>query len=363
MFEISITHQQGNFKLDVSLQGAKSGVTALYGPSGAGKTSVVNMVAGLVRPDAGRIAINGRCLFDSTRRIDLPPEKRRVGYVFQDGRLLPHLSVRSNLTYGMNRTPLARRFVQFDQVVEILGIRRLLDRRPARLSGGEKQRVAIGRALLTSPAMLLMDEPLASLDAARKAEVLPFIIRLGREFAVPILYVSHALDEIVNLATRMVMMQEGCVLADGDLEDLLSRSDLQSRFGWGESGSVISTVVDDPEDPSGLTRLRFGGHILKAPRMDAARGESVRVRIPARHVAIALESPVRTSFQNIFPGEIREIADQGAPFVDVRLDIGRPLWSRITRQSFLDLNLRSGQSVFALIKSVAVSQGASAEYR
>ena len=229
--EISLTHKQGNFSIDASFQGAESGVTALFGPSGAGKTSVINMVAGLMRPDTGRISINGLCLFDSALHIDLPPEKRRLGYVFQDGRLLPHLSVGSNLTYGMHRTPVSRRFVKFDQVVDLLGIGHLLQRRPAKLSGGEKQRVAIGRALLTSPAMLLMDEPLASLDTARKDEVLPFIIRLGREFAIPILYVSHATYEIINLATRLVMMENGRVLADGDLEDLLSRPDLRTRFG------------------------------------------------------------------------------------------------------------------------------------
>jgi molybdate transport system ATP-binding protein len=361
--EIRLKHQQGNFRLDAAFQGAESGVTALYGPSGAGKTSIVNMVAGLLKPDIGRIAVNGLCLFDSVKHIDLPPEKRRIGYVFQDGRLLPHLSVRSNLTYGMRRTPVDRRFIKFDAVVDLLGIAHLLQRRPSRLSGGEKQRVAIGRALLTSPAMLLMDEPLASLDAARKAEVLPFIMRLGREFAIPILYVSHALDEILNLATRMVMIQEGRVLADGDLDDLLSRSDLQPHFGRTETESVISTVVDDPQDAFGLTRLRFGDRILKVLRIEAAKGEPVRVRIPARHVAIALEPPGQTSFQNIFPGEIREILDHGGPFVDVRLNIGRSLWARITRQSLLELNLRPGQPVFALIKSVALSLGPSNECR
>ncbi len=355
--EVSITHKQGNFSIDANFQGAESGVTALYGPSGAGKTSVVNMVAGLMRPDAGRIVINGLCLFDSIRRIDLPPEKRRLGYVFQDGRLMPHLSVRSNLTYGMNRTPVSRRFVKFDQVVGLLGIGHLLQRRPARLSGGEKQRVAIGRALLASPAMLLMDEPLASLDTARKAEVLPFIIRLGREFAIPILYVSHAMDEILNLATRLVMMDEGRVLADGDLEDLLSRPDLQDRFGQDESGAVISTVVDNPEDAFGLTRLRFGDRTLKVRRIQADRGDRVRVRIPARHVAIAKEAPDSSSFQNMFPGEIQEIRDHGTAFVDVGVNVGRLLWARITRQSCLDLNLKPGQAVFALIKSVNISPG------
>ena len=361
--EISIKHRQGNFILDAAFQGAESGVTALYGPSGAGKTSIVNMVAGLQRPDAGRIAINGLCLFDSAGHIDLPPEKRRIGYVFQDGRLFPHLSVHSNLTYGMHRTPAGRRFVKLDPVVDLLGIGHLLHRRPSRLSGGEKQRVAIGRALLTSPAMLLMDEPLAALDAARKAEVLPFIKRLGREFAIPILYVSHALDELLNLAARMVMIKKGHVLADGDLEDLLSRSDLRPYFGPAESESIIPTLVDDPEDAYGLTCLRFGDRILKVLPIDAARGEPVRVRISARHVAIALEPPAHTSFLNIFPGEIREIVDHGGPFVEVRTDIGRSLWARITRQSLLELNLKPGQSVFALIKSVAVSSGPSSECR
>jgi molybdate transport system ATP-binding protein len=359
--EVHVIRKQGHFNIFARFQGASSGVTALYGPSGAGKTSVVNMVAGLMRPDAGRIAINGLCLFDSARRVDLPPEKRRIGYVFQDGRLLPHLSVRSNLTYGMKLTPTGRRFVKFDPVVELLGIGHLLHRRPARLSGGEKQRVAIGRALLTSPAMLLMDEPLASLDSARKAEVLPFITRLCREFAIPILYVSHALDEILNLATHMVIMEEGRVLAAGDLEALLARPEMQTRFGREESGAVIPTVVEEPEDAFGLTWLRFGDHILKVLRLQALRGEPMRVRIPARQVAIALEPPSRTSFQNILPAEIREIVDQEAPFVDVRLDLGTSLWARITRHSFQELNLKVGQSVFALIKSVAVSHASTTD--
>jgi molybdate transport system ATP-binding protein len=214
--EIDVRRKQGDFSLDVAFLGAATGVTALYGPSGAGKTTVVQMVAGLARPDDGRIAINGLCLFDSARGIDRPPEERRIGYVFQDGRLFPHLSVHANLTYGMQRTPAARRFVTFDAVVALLGIDHLLQRRPAKLSGGEKQRVAIGRALLTSPALLLMDEPLASLDAARKAEVLPFIQRLGSEFAIPILYVSHALDEITQLAARLVVLCDGRV---GEISD------------------------------------------------------------------------------------------------------------------------------------------------
>lgn len=356
--EISVTRRQGDFLVDVAFSGAESGVTALYGPSGAGKTSLINMVAGLMRPDAGRIAVNGLCLFDSVRRVNLPPERRRIGYVFQDGRLLPHLSVRANLVYGMRLTPKNLRFVELDAVVELLGIAHLLDRRPAKLSGGEKQRVAIGRALLTSPAMLLMDEPLASLDASRKAEVLPFITQLSRRYAIPILYVSHAMDEIIQLADHLVILDKGSVAASGELEQLLATPGLQAHLGKEDYGSVIRTVVDEPEDAAGLTRLRFNDSFLIVPPMSAPRGAPIRARIAARHVAVARNAPAATSFQNIFPGTVDQIIDRGDAFVDVRLDIGSMLWARITRRSHLDLDLKTGQRVFALVKSVAVSLGA-----
>lgn len=359
--EINVTRRQGGFLVNAAFTGAESGVTALFGPSGAGKTSIINMVAGLMRPDAGRIAVNGMCLFDSNQRIDLPPERRRIGYVFQDGRLFPHLSVRSNLTYGMALTPESHRYVTFDAVVDLLGIAHLLDRRPAKLSGGEKQRVAIGRALLTSPAMLLMDEPLAALDAPRKAEVLPFIMRLSREFATPILYVSHSMDEILNMADWLVIMEMGRVAASGELESLLADPELQAHFSQDEYGSVISTVVDKSLDASGLTRLRFDDHYLSVPPITAPEGAPIRVRISARHVAIALKAPVQTSFQNTYSGKVDRIIDRGEALVDVRVDIGRLLWARITRQSCLELGLTIGQTVFVLVKSVAVSFGAAGE--
>ncbi|MDD2390697.1 MAG: molybdenum ABC transporter ATP-binding protein [Desulfobacterales bacterium] len=361
LLEINVKRKQGNFVIDAAFKGAGSGITALFGPSGAGKTSVVNMVAGLLRPDSGQITINGCCLLDSAKHINLPPERRRIGYVFQDGRLLPHLSVRSNLTYGMRLVRPDQRFVKFDPVVDLLGISHLLDRRPARLSGGEKQRVAIGRALLTSPTLLLMDEPLASLDAARKAEVLPFIIRLARKFSIPVLYVSHAMDEILNLADHMVLMDAGRVLASDCIEKLLSRTDFQSHLGQAQNVNVIPTVVDVPRDNFGLTHLRFGGGILRVRHFQAPRGAMVRVGIPASHVAIALESPCQTSFQNIFPGKIREIFDDGASFINVRMDIGSTICARITRQSCQHLCLKPDLPVYALIKSVSVSLGISPE--
>lgn len=208
---IKVARIQGEFTVDVRFDGEERGVTALYGPSGSGKTSVVNMVAGLARPDSGTIVVGGRCLFDSETRVNLPPEQRRVGYVFQDGRLFPHLSVRSNLTYGMKLVPDGQRRILLDQVVELLGIGHLLGRRPRNLSGGEKQRVAIGRALLITPSVLLMDEPLAALDQARKEELLPYIRTAVKEFGIPVQYVSHALPEIRELTNAIVYLNRGCV--------------------------------------------------------------------------------------------------------------------------------------------------------
>jgi molybdate transport system ATP-binding protein len=225
VLEVSLRKSQGNFFVDAAFVTNGAGVTALFGRSGSGKTSVINMVAGLTRPDAGKVTVDGKTCFDSQKGIDISPDKRRFGYIFQDGRLFPHLSVKSNLTYGMNLVPSNERYVEFGQVVELLGISRLLHRRPAKLSGGEKQRVAIGRALLMSPRLLLMDEPLASLDEERKTEVLPFIAKLPKEFSIPILYVSHSVEEIRALAVMVVVMDRGRTVAVKKAEELLSVSD------------------------------------------------------------------------------------------------------------------------------------------
>jgi len=218
--KVEIQHQQGDFRLDVSFHGATRGITALYGPSGAGKSTVIQIVAGLVRPSSGHISLNGVCLFCSQDKINLPPEKRRIGYIFQDARLLPHLSVLSNLNYGRRLVPAAAHFIEFDPVIELLGIGHLLRRRPADLSGGEKQRVAIGRALLMSPSVLLMDEPLNSLDTLRKQELLPFIRQVSDVFNIPILYVSHSPEEIRALADDIVVMQAGRVVNFGQADQV-----------------------------------------------------------------------------------------------------------------------------------------------
>lgn len=223
MLDIRVAKRQGSFQVDADFKTKNTGITALFGPSGAGKTSVINMVAGLIRPDTGRIVIQDRVIFDSDRGIDLPPEKRSIGYIFQDGRLFPHLTVRGNLTYGMKLTPPNQRCIALDQVVDLLGIQHLFDRRPAKLSGGEKQRVAIGRALLTSPRLLLMDEPLSSIDDGRKEDLMPFIAEMPRAFCIPILYVTHSIDEIERLADNLVLMADGKSIATGDAPEMVNR--------------------------------------------------------------------------------------------------------------------------------------------
>lgn len=244
MLKINVKKQQGSFSVQVKFTVDCTGVTALFGPSGSGKTSIINMVAGLTRPDEGHVIVNGRTLFDSEKRIDIPPEKRGFGYVFQDGRIFPHMSVLSNLTFGMKLVPRNRRTVSFDEVVELLGIDGLLGRRVANLSGGEKQRVAIGRALLTSPSLLLMDEPLASLDAARKAEVLPFVERLSGQLSIPILYVSHSLNEILNLANTIVLMDAGTVRSVGPVEEIVNQPQFTALNHVDKYGAISTLTAN-----------------------------------------------------------------------------------------------------------------------
>lgn len=231
MIDINIKKQYGNFNIEIKYNCNEIGITALLGRSGAGKSSVINMMAGLSRPDSGHIIIDNRCVFDSCSNIDIAPDKRRFGYVFQDGRLFPHLSVMSNLTYGMKLIPEAERYINLDRVIELLDLSSLLDRRPAKLSGGEKQRVAMGRALLTSPFLLLMDEPLASLDEARKNEVLPFIKKLSAKLSIPVCYVSHSMDEILSIAEKILVLSCGKLTAAGNTREVLSLGNFNEITG------------------------------------------------------------------------------------------------------------------------------------
>ena len=355
MLELTARKQLGSFAIDAALTCETDGIVALFGRSGTGKTSLINMLAGLIRPDAGRIAVNGRVLFDSEAGIDLPPDRRRLGYVFQEGRLFPHLSVRGNLTYGLKRAAPAERRIGLDQVVPLLGLERLIERRPRELSGGEKQRVALGRALLANPRLLLMDEPLASLDQPRKDEVLPFIERLRDELAIPIVYVSHSMQEIVRLADTLVLVSDGRIVEAGPLDAMTSRLDLRPLTGRYEAGAVVVARVERHDDRFGLTDLGFPGGTLTVSRLALSRGSEIRLRIRARDVALAVEPPQGTSILNMLPAVVRDIGDEAGPQVDVLLDVGgATLWARITARSLHALGLAEGSAVYALIKSVAI---------
>jgi molybdate transport system ATP-binding protein len=351
--EVELAARRGRFSLDASFS-AGPGVTALFGRSGAGKTTIVSMVAGLARPDAGRIVLNGRTLLDTRAGIDVRPGQRRVGFVFQEARLFPHLSVRSNLLYarwaGRRRSTTA-----LPTVTELLGIEHLLDRRPATLSGGEAQRVAIGRALMAGPELLLMDEPLSQLDGARRAEILPFLERLAHEGGVPILYVSHAVDEVARLANAMVVISDGRAIASGPIEDVFGRIDLGPATGRYEAGALLTLTVVAHEPEFALTRLSAGGDEFAVPAVARGVGETVRVRVRARDVAIALEPPRASSIRNAIRAEVAAVESEEGFYAEVLLRVcGQHLRARISRKSAAELGLEPGQHVYALIKSVAV---------
>jgi molybdate transport system ATP-binding protein len=355
MIDIRISRRLPGFVLDAAFA-SDSGITALFGRSGSGKTTVVNAIAGLVRPDDGVISVNGVCLFDSARGINVPVPQRRVGYVFQDGRLFPHLTVRANLRYGYELAARHERPIEFDKVVALLGLEALLERRPANLSGGEKQRVAIGRALLASPRLLLMDEPLAALDHARKSEVLHYIARLHREISVPIVYVSHSVEEVVQLAETVVLMADGRVVASGPVAQVMGRADLRARGAGFEGGTVIEARVSARDDAYDLATLDFDGGELKVPGVTAAVGEALRVRIRARDIAIALTAPADISVLNILHGEVVEVQGGGDARAVVRVRVGATvLTSRITRYSAERLKLAAGTPVCVLIKAISLN--------
>jgi molybdate transport system ATP-binding protein len=356
MLTVSARHRLGAFRLALDFSLPSQGIAALFGRSGAGKTSAVNFLAGLLQPESGYIRIDDSVLFDSAKRISVPPERRRLGYVFQEGRLFPHLSVRDNLLFGHRRAPAAERHIGLDEVVGLLDIAPLLARRPRHLSGGEKQRVAIGRALLANPKLLLMDEPLASLDAERKAEIVPFIERLRDSFRIPIVYVSHDLGEILRLADRVVLMRDGAAAFVGGVEELMGRIDMADALGADAEAALAARVVDHDER-FGLTRLVASGAEFRVRRMALAPGAPVRLRIRARDVAVALGPPAGISILNVLPADVAEIHDRG-PQCLLKLSIGgappATIWAGITARSRHDLHLAPGNRVHALIKAIAV---------
>ncbi len=345
------------FHLNVRLDVPMSGITAIFGPSGSGKTTLLRCLAGLERAPDGLMQFGNDVWQDEQRGLCLPLYKRPIGYVFQEPRLFPHYNVRANLLYGYKRIPVEERRIALEQVVEILGIGHLLERRIHKLSGGEQQRVAIGRALLTSPKLLLLDEPLASLDIQRKQELLPFIRRLHEELRIPVVYVSHAITEILQLADRVVLLKEGQVIAAGALNEMFTSLQFRGHFGAHRIGAILDARVATHEEQYGLTRLEFKGRSLFVPFQSAAVGHVVRVHILSSDVSLVVGlTDWPTSVLNILEATIVEIREMGQTSVDVLLDIGAPLVASITRKSLVTLGLKPGDRVFAHVKAVALNE-------
>ena len=343
------------FRLDVDLRLPGRGVTALFGPSGSGTTTCLRCVAGLERAGHGRLEVNGECWQNSARGLFVPPHRRALGYVFQEANLFAHLSVRANLEFGLKRVVAAERRVAWDQAIELLGIGHLLERMPDRLSGGERQRVGIARALLTSPRLLLMDEPLAALDLKRKNEILPYLERLHDELDIPVLYVSHSPDEVARLADHVVLLDQGRVVAAGGLRETLARLDLPTALD-DDAGVVVESQVAGHDDSYHLTRLAFpGGEVLVAQRPEAI-GQRLRFRVHARDVSLALERAEGSSITNLLPARVEALAAADTPaHMLVRLDAGgTPILARITRRSVDQLGIVPGLPVWAQIKAVAL---------
>lgn len=354
-FEIALRHTQGSFGLDVNFSGP-AGITVLFGRSGSGKSTIVRSVAGLVRPDTGRIQVRERVLLDTARSVDLPAHKRRVGYVFQEGLLFPHLNVRNNLLYGQRFAPRGAKLEDFDHIVELLGIEALLERSPSDLSGGEKQRVAIGRALLAGPDVLLADEPLSALDEPRKAEILPYFERMRDELNVPILYVSHSPEEVARLATHVVVLDDGKVIREGSAETVLADPAVTPVGVRGAGALVRASVVRHHDD--GLTELCAGGVTLFVPEVSAATGAELRLRVAAHDVVIAISQPRDLSALNIVPAEVVSVRSGHGPAVVLTLatPLGT-LLARITKRSLTALGLKPGTECHAVIKSMSIARG------
>ena len=345
---------RGEFVLDVDLEMAGQGITAVFGPSGSGKTTLLRLIAGLDRAP-GHLEVNGEIWQDDAARLFVPTHKRALGYVFQEASLFRHLSARRNLEYGMKRVPAGARRVNMQRILDLLGIGHLLERMPDSLSGGERQRVAIGRALLTSPRVLLMDEPLSALDLARKQEILPYLERLHDELEIPILYVSHAADEVARLADHIVVLDSGRAVAQGPLADTLARLDLPIRLG-DDAGVVLDARVGERDDAWHLARVDFAGGTLWVRDTGLPAGHRVRIRILARDVSVALDHHERTSILNLLPGTVAAIADESHPALAlVRVDVGgQPIVARVTRRSASTLGLVPGMPVWLQIKAVAL---------
>jgi molybdate transport system ATP-binding protein len=341
------------FNLDIDLSLPARGVTVVFGPSGSGKTTFLRCLSGLEKAPSGILKLADQVWQDED--IFVPVHQRKVGLVFQESRLFPHLNIQENLLYGYKRTPSAERNLHLDEVVQVLGLTDLLKRNPDKLSGGERQRVAIGRALLTSPKLLLMDEPLASLDMQRKAEIIPFIKKIEEQFKTPIIYVTHSMNEVLQIVDNMVILNSGKVVNWGPVEKVFSDVRLREIVGDEQVGAVLETAVSEHDDEFGLTRLDFMGQTLSVPKQNIPVGQNLRVHIHSKDVSLSTAPPAgATSVLNILQAKVAKIGrlDPKGYSVDIELDAGRPLLATITRKSLSNLNLKKGQPIFAHIKAI-----------
>lgn len=355
MISVDIAKRLDEFALNVAFE-AGGGVTALFGRSGAGKSTIVKAIAGLVRPERGRIQVSDDVLFDAARGVDVPAQRRRAGVVFQDGRLFPHLSVRQNLLYGFARAK-GERAIDAESVIRMLGIEALLERKPLTLSGGERQRVAVGRALLAQPRVLLMDEPLASLDAARKDEVLPYLEELNARFRIPIIYVTHDADEVLRLASDVVLLANGTVAASGALGAVTSRLDLPAEAQALGLGAILDGHVESHDAARGLTLVATPVGVFRLPLLQRDVGARAAIRVAARDVSIALARPEAISVQNMFDVEVAEVRTAAPHVARLALKVGEGrLVAELTADAVTRLNLAPGAKVVALVKSVALAR-------
>jgi molybdate transport system ATP-binding protein len=364
MLKVSVLKRRDGFTLEANFEVPTPGVVALFGRSGCGKTTTINIIAGLLRADEARIELDQLVLENTNAGIHVPPERRRIGYVFQDGRLFPHMSVLRNLRYGLTRArpgrssgsgPGAGQQIGLDQIVSLLGLDPLLGRRPHQLSGGEKQRVSLGRALLSQPNMLLLDEPLAALDTARREEVLPYLEKLRDTLSIPMVYVSHQFDEVLRLATHMVLLDAGRVLAQGSLNEVSLVPALRAIVGPDSVGAVLDGVVTRVDDSCGMADLRVGHGELHVSVRNIAVGDRVRVQLLARDIILATESPSGLSVRNELRGVVVSLVEDEADAVLVTVDVGggAQVLSRVTQQAVAALGLRVGLDMWALVKAVS----------
>lgn len=354
MLEFDCAVRRGAFLLTAQLALPTPGLSVLFGRSGAGKSTLVATLAGLLRPLNGRIALDGEVLFDSATGIDLPPERRAIGYLFQDGRLFPHYDVRGNLRYGLRRVRDRALRVPLDGVISLLGLESLLGRRIFELSGGERQRVALGRALLAQPRLLLLDEPLASVDRARKEEVLPYVERLRDELGLPIVYVSHDFEELLRLAQHVVVLEGGGVVAQAPVQEICRAAPLNAILGAGIVGTVLEGVVVRRDQASGLCIVRCGDSELYVAHGSLEEGAQVRLHLAADDIAVARERPTAVSIRNVLPAQVERLEpEQGAELLHLVIGNIR-LIARVTESAARELELRAGTPCFALFKALAV---------